>query len=351
MSDTASSRLAVLAGLALWVPVAVGLGLAWMGESSLLGALLLLFEPVAVVGAAYAVLWQLASRRWFLGTALALGLAGGFAALHLPARPSPPADLRPEWTRELRACSDFAEEIRGPVRLVQWSLADGTELSPEATAMLGAQADLIVLHGTPTGQAGALLAQVTGGDARFYPPSDTGEGGMTIVVRGRFDSCGKQDAWGLDLPASEGHGARAMVTYPRVEGVGPFALVTVRLDPPHGPSRWSGWPARLEDSSRRLAAMVQAIDASRVVLLGDFGAPATFRLLAGRLQGAGLTEQALPPSWPLRLGPVPTLPVHRFDRLWAGDEWAFGGAEALPGYGQPRTPIASTLLPEVMQAR
>ncbi len=344
-------RLVLAVALGLWVPLVIGMTVGWVADASLVGALLLFGEPLLVVVAVFVLLTLLSRRRWVAAGALALGCVGGLAALHLPPTPTPPPTMRPDWTRQLRSCAAFPSAVEAPVRLVHWTLADGTQLTDQQAMAIGANADVVVLNGTPNPTAGAELARVMGGEAKFYAPGHTGEGGLTVVVRGSFQYCGgTEDAWAMPLRAADGHEARAVVTFPRVEGAGVFPLVALRMDPPHGPSSWPGWVERLDQSGQQLAAVAQAIDASRMVVVGDFGVPPSFRRLGGRLQGAGLTEVGVPPTWPATVGPFPALPVHRLDRVWAGRTWSSRTASSLPADGQPRAPFALTLVPQQMQA-
>lgn len=353
MQSPTPPRTAATVAVVLWLPLLAGLLVGWVADRSLLGALVLMGEPLLAVLAAWGVISLLAARRWTLAAAALVGCAGGLAALHLPASPTPPPVQRPAWATALRACAAASEPVERALHLAQWALPDGSRPEEADLAELGDAADLVLLHGAATPEAGAILAARMDGASRYYPPSATGEGGMTLVVRGSFQRCGDdaQDAWAVDLPAAEGHSARGVVTFPRVEGVGLFPLVVVQMDPMHGPRSWPSWPARLDGSGQRLAAVVQAIDASRVVLVGDLGVPPSFRHLAGRLRGAGLTELPGPPSWPTRLGPLPFLPLHRLDRVWSGSAWVAGGARALPDQGRQRAPVLTRLLPDTMTAR
>ena len=350
-SDPALRRRTGIA-LVLWLPILTGGLVGHVADRSLLGALLLMAEPLAVVIA----LWGTASLLWRreipLGLGLGLGSTAAIALLHMPPTPVAPPATRPDWATGLRACAAFPKPGEGPVRLAQWSLDAGQVPTVDRLAEIGGEADLVVLQGTADATPGQTLARVMGGEARFYPPNAQGEAGMTLVARGSFQPCGAdEDSWGLELPAAEGHLARAVVTFPRIEGVGTFPLLALRMDPLHGPATWAGFPGRLDESGRRLAAVVQAIDASRLVVVGDFGVPPSFRHLAGRLSGAGLSEQALPPSWPARLGPLRALPLHRLDRVWTGRSWQGGDARVLSPDQGSRTPILLTLRPELMQAR
>lgn len=350
-SDPALRRRTGIA-LALWLPLLTGALVGRVADRSLLGALLLLTEPLIVGLSLYGTLVLLLRGRTALGLALGLGATAAIALLHLPPTPVPPPATRPDWATGLRACAAFPKPGEGPVRLAQWSLDEGQVPTVDRLAEIGGEADLVVLSGTADATAGQTLARVMGGEARFYPPNDRGEAGMTLVARGSFQPCGAdEDSWGLELPAAEGHLARAVVTFPRIEGVGTFPLLALRLDPLHGPSTWAGYPGRLDESGRRIAAVVQAIDASRLVVVGDFGAPPSFRHLAGRLEGAGLDEQALPPTWPARLGPAPALPIHRMDRVWTGRSWQGSAARALSADRGSHAPVMVTLSPELMQAR
>lgn len=352
MSPPPPPSTAANAAVLLWAPLLSGLLVGLVADRSLFGALLLLAEPLLVVGAVWLVLGQTWGRRWGRALAASIGCVGGLAALHLPASPSPPPVQRPAWATALRACAQGDAPLQGPLRLAQWALQDGASPSQGALDGLASRSDLILLHGAAGPEAGAHLATLVEGEARFYPPGKSGEGSMSVVVRGGFAPCGAdgQDAWSVELPAAEGHAARGVVIFPRIEGIGTFPLLAVRVDPAHGPAGWPGWTERLDQSAQRLAAVVQAVDPTRLILAGDLASPPTFRRLGGHLRGAGLWEHPGPPSWPTRLGGLPFPALHRLDRVWAGRAWVAGGADARGLDAQPRAAVWTRLIPETMTA-
>ncbi|MCK6507889.1 hypothetical protein L6R53_31735 [Myxococcota bacterium] len=353
MPQTDPRPTASTAAALLWGPLLTGLLVGVVADRSLVGALLLLGEPALVVAAVWLVLSLAWSGRWGRAVAALIGCVGGLAAFHLPASPSPPPVQRPAWATGLRACATDDLPLQGALRVAQWTLRDGATPEPSALEALSDGVDLVLLHGAAGPETGARVATLVEGEARFYPPGTAGEGSMTLVVRGGFAPCGDQgqDAWSVDLPAAEGHAARGVVTFPRIEGVGVFPLVAVRLDPAHGPARWAGWTTRLDQSGQRLAAVVHAIDPSRLVLIGDLASPPSFRRLAGHLRGAGLWEHPGPPTWPTRLLGLPFPALHRLDRVWAGRAWVSGGGGTQAAEPQARAAVWARLVPETMTAR
>jgi len=338
--------------LAFWLPLLGGLAIGLVADRSAAGALLLLAEPLLAVLAVYVGLALALHCHWRLAGASAAGLLAGFAAMHLPPTLHPPPPLRPTWSQGLRDCAQGGDtHLQGPLRLVQWTVDPSRPLADEALADLARGADLFVLQGASSPAPGTTIADAMDGQVRFYPAGEAGLGGLTVAVRGNFLRCGsEEDAWGAPLPAREGGGARMVVNLIEVEGVGRIPLVSVQLDSPHGPADWADWPDRLDQGARQVAAAVQAIDPDRVLLVGDLGVPPSFRHLAGQLEGAGLRELALPPSWPARLWGLPALPLHRLDRLWVGRDWALGSTRPLQARGQARVPVRSVVVPEVMTA-
>ncbi|MCB9776980.1 MAG: hypothetical protein H6742_00275 [Alphaproteobacteria bacterium] len=347
MSTTPPRQSRALSALAAFLlPLAGGVVANVIGEDSVIGALLLFLEPVAVVVAIYLVLRAALARRPWLAGGLALGWALGIGLVHLPPTPVPPPDHRPDWTQLLRTCATNTGAVEAPVRVVQWTLPAGAAVDPATLVEQLGEADVAVLHGPVSGEAGTILATAWGGEAKSFPPPTAAGSGATLVVRGAFQYCGgTEDSWAVDLPSHDDHGARVIVTFPRVEGAGTFPLLAVQLDGAHGPTGWPGWPRRLADSGRILAALVQAIGPAKVVLVGDLAVPPNFRNLAGRLSGAGLTEARVPPSWPAGWGPLPLAPVHRLDRVWHGAAWIRGGATSRPRSGASRVPVRVTLQP------
>ncbi len=341
-------RLVLAMMLGLWAPLAAGLLVGWVADGSLFSAILLFAEPLLVVLAVYCVLLQLLQGRVALSVALAVGVGGGLASLHLPAEEVMPRGLQPAWAETLRSCAAAAAPPRGPIRVLHADVGSSGVLSEDAARELGRAADIVVLQGTTSPASGRALARVVGGQFKDQRAPD---GGLTVVVRGGFRACGgTDDAWALSLPAVGDHGAIGLVTLAQVEGAGVVPLVALRLDGMHNPTRWGGWPERLADGGARIASVVRAINPRHAVVVGDLGVPPSFRKLGGLLAGAGLYEQPMPPTWPATLGPLPALPLHRLDRLWTGSAWTTRTTHTVRTESRRRVGWTTTLVPDDKRA-
>jgi hypothetical protein len=136
-----------------------------------------------------------------------------------------------------------------------------------------------------------------------------------------------------------------VLVFPSLPGVGVVPVLAVRLSDAGGPGDWRTWPDRLVEGARRTAAIVAGLGPERMIVVGDFGAPPTFRRIAGHMSGAGLAEVAVPATWPARVMGVPALPLHALDRVWVGEEWGEAHARLLKGEREPRAPLLVELNP------
>jgi hypothetical protein len=88
-----------------------------------------------------------------------------------------------------------------------------------------------------------------------------------------------------------------------------------------------------------------------VILAADAPAPWTYRHLDARLRAAGLRALRVPPNWPVRIGRLPFLPIHPYDRVWAGARWEISASRIVPTRLETRGPVITRLRPRVRQAR
>ena len=319
----------------------LGVAVATVGERSLLGAAVLLVEPLLAGVGLYGVLALLSGRRAGPALSLTTGLVLGGVLLHQPAEPVPIDAARPAWAEALRTCATQRAAIRGPVHVLTWRLNPEEPVPVEQ--IIARAPDVAVLHGVASEADVTAIATALSGSAKHVSGPD---GGLTIIVRGIFHLCGgHSDSWELRLPDEGGQDARLLVTFPEIEGAGVFPLVAFALDRAGEGDRTLRWPGRLLQGARQVAAVTRAIGPDRLVLVGDSRAPRSFRHLQGALLGAGLHDLGTPPTWPHRMGPVPVVPVHAFDRVWAGPAWQLRSTQTGAGGVHTRRSLEAVLEP------
>lgn len=330
---------------------AVGRGLGMVGERTAPTAMLLLAEPGLLALASYAALALVWAGRFRLALAAVLGTVLAALGVRRPAEALVTRSDAPAWTETLRGCALLPNPPRSPVRVLTWTVAP-TESPPDLPALLAeVSPDLVVLVGTADEALAATLELELEGEALVLP-ADPIEGSMILAARGAFQSCGTDaDRWTEALSSGAARSARMVVTFPEVRDVGVVPLVAARLDGPGTVGEWAGWPDRLLGGASRVAATAAAIGSDRLVLAGDLSAPATFRGVAGLLRGARLLPMFGAPSWPARLGPLPFLPLHALDQVWAGSAWTGISAGEWSGQGLARTPVVVDLSPRSGTAR
>lgn len=280
--------------VALVAPALLGLLLGELSDRTWATAILLLAEPLLLAAAFHLLGLALLARRWATAGALAVGVGVALLAVRLPPPLDPPHKVRPAWTVPLRGCALVASPVNAPVRLLTWSLTAGEPERANPNQVLSAQPDLVVLTGVDGPELGRAIGTGLGGESKYFPGEGPGEG-LSLVARGSFQYCGNQvDQWTVTLPAASGRTARLVVGFPKVVGKGVVPLLAVQLDRPGSPSQWPQWAERLDEGTRILAALVDAIGPERLVVTVDFEAPSTFRQLAGRLAGSRLVKVPVP---------------------------------------------------------
>jgi hypothetical protein len=335
----------LLPSLLLLAPAALGLATGTVGERTAVGAFVMWAEPFLLAVGAWGVLALLAERKLPSSLALLLGLLIAVFALRHPPVPIPVAEADLEAGARLRTCADLMTRVRRPVRMITWTLEPGPRQSIDTAALLDQAPDIIVINGLQDIEVADRIARALKGEAKLLTSSDSDDT-VALIARGAFQHCeGREDSWVVSLPAESGRDARAVLSFPDITDVGVVPLVTVRLSGAGAPSEWRAWPDRLVDGARKTASVAATIGARRMVVLGDFAAPPTFRRVAGTMLGADLSEIAVPPSWPAHVGPMPTLPLHALDRVWVGSNWAGGTARVLPPGAASRAPVLIELEP------
>jgi hypothetical protein len=329
--------------LLLLVPALVGALTAWTGVRSTLAALLLWSEPLVLFGLLYLLGWLLWERRLLPALGLCVGSLAGGAILRVPPEAIAPDDTTNDWARQLRGCTKLPDPVRQPIRVLTWTLDDGPISLDEVRRH---DVDLAVLVGLDAPEVAESWAKEVRGEAMILPATSTSER-MALVVRGAFQYCdGNRDVWDIPLPTGPGERARAVLTFPEIQGAGVVPFVAVQLPGMGDAPGWAGWADRLVRSTESIGALSQTLGPNRLVVAGDFGAPRTFRELASPLLGVGLHEVQVPASWPAG---VPGL--HALDRVWTGNAWRPLATWRLDAGTQSRAPLLVDLAPAYAQAR
>jgi endonuclease/exonuclease/phosphatase family metal-dependent hydrolase len=329
---------------------------------------------------------------WFFGLSLALNFAvnartlaaltTGFALLafavgvRLPQPPDSNHKAPTAITTVVKTCAASLGAPEGEVTVATWNVAGDEDARAIARALLTLNADVIAAQEV---RGEALWAEVIGHllthqealynevVARGASPSpDTalvqgqyieamGGAGIGVVVRGGFfGRCGEERFAGVTvpMPAAGERVANAVLTFPVLPGVGAFPFVAVHLDRPAGPSELGGWGARIGRAGRLLAGVSRSLDVDSIVIAGDTNTHRTFSRFSGLLAGAGLTEAIAGPSWPARLGPIPSLPLYTLDRAFVGPSWTVASVKALrAGLPSDHLAVVARLRPTTATAK
>lgn len=313
----------------------------WSADRAWWSAALLHLEPLLVVAVLFATYLALMAGRRARGFAIAGGGLAGFSLMGLPATVSPATPPAPEWAAPVAAC---AGGMRAPVddfRLLQWTL-DADTSGEEVRRLVSMLAPgVTVLHGVRDARLVRAIASENGAEPLWI---SQGETGLAILTTGVFHLCRDADLWG---DAQDDPYGAALVFV----GVTPdttFPLVVGRLP---GPGQPLAWGARMEEAQGGLAALLGALQVPTAIVAADASAPWSYRWLDGRMVALGLRPLRVPPSWPAHLGPLPALPLHPYDRLWAGPAWTTTSSRRVAARTGARAPILTELTPAVRQAR
>ena len=331
--------------LLLLAPTALGVATGTVGERTTIGAAVLWSEPFLLGLGLWGVLAFVVDRHVVRGVALFTGLLFFMVGLRRPIEPIfvPEADRTHNET--LWECAHMSGQTRQPVRLVTWTLKPDDRQWVDTTSLLRAEPDLVVLHGLRDAATAERLAIELDGEAKILRAPDS-QDSVALIARGAFQYCGgREDSWSVSLPGPAGHIARAVLVFPSLPGVGVVPLLSVRLSDAGGPGDWWTWPDRLVDGARRTAAIAAGLGPDRLIVVGDFGAPPTFRRLTGHMSGAGLSEVPVPATWPSHVFGLPMLPLHALDRVWVGDDWGGSRARLLDSGTESRAPLLVEINP------
>lgn len=327
----------------LVVPTLLAALTAWVGARAAWAALLLWAEPAMLFFLLYAIGWLLWERKVLPAIGLSLGGLAGGAILRVPPEIVPPTEQSGAWAEALRGCTKLPAPVRQPIRVLTWTLDDHTPILSEIQER---NVDLAILVGLNAPSVAESWARELRGEAMVIPATESSEQ-MALVVRGAFQYCGgRSDQWDIPLPTKQGERARAILTFPEIQGAGVLPFVAVQLPKPGAVTTWGGWSDRVIESSELIGALSRTLGSRRLVVAGDFSAPRTFREVAAPLLGAGLHEIDIPASWP-----APMLGLHALDRVWAGNSWRALAASRLDAHGHSRAPVMVDLAPAYAQAR
>ncbi len=314
---------------------AAGALVGWGADRYVLSALILHAEPILLVVAAWAVLGALWARERELAYALAIGVVAAVVSVRLPFGVSPSRGLPPEWSTAVHRCAAALSPPADDVRILQWTL-DGTEAASQVRAVVGGAAPgVVVLYGIADEElVGAVLDEV-GGESRFFPP-EGGSPGLAIVAAGGFHPCGETLEWtdGMDSPYGY------TLAFVGVPDSTVFPLLVTRFP---GPLDTSGWAERMNASTQRVYELVAGLQGASTVVVADAPAPRTYRALDRRMASAGVSTVAVPTSWPARVGGVPMLTLHPYDRVWVGPSWASATSARAAAPAGGRAPVLTVL--------
>lgn len=312
-----------------------GLVVGWGADRYLVTALLLHAEPfllVLAVWAAVAAVW--AGRRAVAGAVL-LGTLSAAVALRLPFPVAPSAGTPPEWMGAVSRCASALAPPTEPVRLLQWTLTGSEAPDVVQATVAAAGPGVLVLHGVTDPALVDVVLQEVGGESRFYPP-DGGGTGLAIVAAGGFHPCGEDLEWNEAMDTPYGF----TMSFVGVPASTVFPLVVTRLP---GPLAGGGWSARMTTASTRVLNALAGLHGASTVVVADAPAPRTYRTLDERMASVGVASVAVPPSWPARLGGLPLITLHPFDRLWVGPSWTDAVATRAPARAGLRAPVLTVL--------
>ncbi len=320
------------------VLVVCAAAVAWSGDSERWSAIVLHAEPIAWVLGVWAVygFWWAAQRRRALTVAVGVTLAG--AVLHVPPTwvsrsPRPEA---PAWLAGVQRCAAALGTPEDTARILSWNVADVDDTARVGQVVAAASPDLTVLYGVADEVlADALRAELGGESIVLGAPHPA-----VVHTRGVFHLCGDDAQW------SDASGATLLFAGTTPDTA--FPLLLGHLPAPTDPG---GWAASASAARGALAMLVDRLASRSTVVLADAHSTATFYRVDADLLDAGAVGVAMPPSWPARLGALPFLPLHPWDRAWVGPGWRSAGAWRLRAAVGVRAPILVRLEPEPTSAR
>lgn len=276
-------------------------------------ALLLHAEPFLLLAAAIGAYVLVGRRQRGAAAGLVLGVAVGFVLVRLPAHPHGSPAQGPAWARDLQGCAAAIDAPTAPVDLLQWTVSAETTPATVQRAVEIIRPDVLVLFDLADDLVLADLQARLGGEYQYHPGGEGAGAGFGVYTRGEFSLCDGQDAWSDGL---EGPGGYRYV-FVGLDAV-TFPLAVARFPSPLAEGDWA---EAMADSAGRLEALMDTVRSPLTVVVADAPVTPTYRHLFAELRDLGLFPVASPPNFPIRLGSLPLLPLHAYDRAWTGGAW------------------------------
>ncbi len=302
-----------------------------------------LAEPLVWIAAAwcvYATVVGLRARRTRAAIgllALGIGLTVGTAWRHRPHPPVRPG-APPAWADHVQRCARALTPPVDPVRLLQWSLSGEEDGAAVVGRIVAAAPDVAVLHGPVDAAVGRALTEELGGEFVVRPASDRDDGRL-VLTRGAFHRCGDASHWSDAVDGPYG----TTLLFVGTSSETSWPLIVGRLPAPwHRSPRWSKETRLARD---RVAALAEVLDAPSTIVTLDSPVGASAPTLDAAMLGARLLPTAAAPNWPARIGRLPGLPLHPWDRAWVGPAWKFVRSLRVPVRAGVRDPVVTELHP------
>jgi hypothetical protein len=327
----------------LVLPVAAGAVLGKLSDSTLISSVLLLAEPLIWLAAVHLLLYLLFTRREGIALGFLLSAGIGIMLLHVPIGATTPAaasqGLASDSLPGLADCVEPESLSPVPIRALQWTLDPNRELQLDAEGISRLQPDLVLLSGLAQPALADHLAQLLGGEAIHL----VGDPETSLVIRGHFMDCGTDHtSWSMRPDP----GDQSLVLFMAdLAEAGPTPILSVQVGGPHSLGDLEPWHEDLGQARTGVAEVIRALGSEKLVTLGDFAAPRSFRALGAAMEAVGSSEAELPASWPSGLGPVPMPGLHALDRLWFGGAWTHQESRKVRVPSQPRALILTDLQP------
>ena len=317
-----SGCLGLLGRMAMFLlgPVVGGLVVGWYADSMGWSARILSLEPLLLVLGAWAAYGLLVRKRWIEGIFLATGVSLAAVAIRLPFPPPNDAHLSsdlPAWLPKVEECMGAVIWPSDGVRLLQWTLPmSGVDVDEVLRVADSFRPDLLVLSSSHDPGLASKLQDQLGGEYQLQEPAES-FGGRIVLARGLFHQCGESTEWV--------HGA-SHFSFAGVTNATRVPLLVTSHPGPLSGGDWSqvqqGWGQDLE--------LVGRIQSPALIVVASAPALPTWRYLEESMVRASLFTAPSPPSWPVRMGPLPMLPLQTHERLWAGPGWRVAAAERIP---------------------
>ncbi len=299
-------------------------------------ALALHAEPLLLTALAIGAYVAWARRHRAAAVGLILGGVVGFGLVRIPARATEPRRDAPAWARAIEGCAMALDAPSAPVDVLQWTLTDGVSSEAVQRAVEVISPDVLVLFDLNDPSVLVDLVQTLGGEYQHHPATAT-SAGFGVYSRGEFSLCDGTDQWD---DGTDGPGGYRFVFVGLDRAT--FPLVVARFPGPLAPGDWAG---AMAESTDRVDALLATIRSPLTVVVADAPVTGTYRHLFAGLTGLGMHAVPTPPNFPARLGTIPLLPLHAYDRAWTGPGWSTLTSRRVGMSSGVRTPVWTRLEP------